>query len=280
MRGFILRFPNGKPKAMTFSYDDGVIEDLRLMELMKKYGIKGTFNYNTCFYEDTDEPAARLKISDIKAVANDTQFEIACHGHMHPYYTFLPQAAATNDIMTNRKKLEHITGKIIRGFAYPSISAFNDISETALKAAGIVYARMATRNNNFYLPENWFRWEPTCHHKDSIKTYEEFSKITNPRSKPLVMYVWGHSFEFERENNWELIEELFEKCHNNPEIWYATNMEIYNYVNAFESLVFSANGKKIYNPTAIDLWGMFNPTKKAGSGKLIKIPAGETVDLK
>jgi len=57
-------------------------------------------------------------------------------------------------------------------------------------------------------------------------------------------------------------------------------MEIYNYVKAFESLVFSANGKKIYNPTAIDLWGIFNPTKKAGSGKIIKIPAGETVDLK
>jgi len=280
MRCFVMRFPEGKPKAMTFSYDDGVPEDLRLAELMKKYGVKCTFNINTMFYENGNEPENRLKKSELKELAENPLFEIACHGHIHPYYTYLPQVSATDDILKNRKAIEQITGKITRGFAYPSISAFNDISETALKAAGIVYARLATRNNNFYLPENWFRWEPTCHHKDSIKAYEEFSQITNPRSKPLVMYVWGHSFEFERENNWELIEELFEKCHNNPEIWYATNMEIYNYVSAFESLVFSANGKKIYNPTAIDLWGIFNPTKKAGSGKLIKIPAGETVDLK
>ena len=279
MRSFVLRFPNGKPKAMTFSYDDGVIEDLRLMELMKKYGIKGTFNINTMFYENGDEPENRLKKSELKAIADDPQFEIACHGHVHPYFTFIPQAAATNDLITNRKSLEQMTGTIVRGFAYSSISAFNDISETALRTAGIVYARLATNNKNFSLPQNWYRWEPTCHHKNAIPIYEEFSKIDRPVSHSHIMFVWGHSFEFERENNWEIIEELFKRCHNNPDIWFATNMEIYEYSNAFNSLVFSADGSKVHNPTAIDLWGALDANKKSGSGKLIKIPAGETVGL-
>lgn len=41
-----MRYPGGKAKAVTFSYDDGVIQDRRLAELFDKYGLKGTFNFN------------------------------------------------------------------------------------------------------------------------------------------------------------------------------------------------------------------------------------------
>ena len=285
MQNFVMRFPEGKPKAMTFSYDDGVVEDLKLIELMKKYGIKATFNYNSSHFAVADQDATlvlrdgHLTSTELKTISTNPQFEIACHGHTHPYYTFLPQAAATNDILTNRKELERITGKIIKGFAYPSISAFNDVSESALKSVGIVYARLATRNKNFSLPQNWYRWEPTCHHKEAIEIYKEFSQADVFLSNGLVMYVWGHSFEFARENNWEIIEELFKLCHLNPDIWFATNMEIYNYANDFKKLVFSADGSKAYNPTATDLWGVIDAKKRSKGGKLIKIPAGETVSL-
>ena len=32
MSGLIMRFPKGKAKALTLSYDDGVEQDIRLME--------------------------------------------------------------------------------------------------------------------------------------------------------------------------------------------------------------------------------------------------------
>ncbi len=279
MRCFVMRFPEGKPKAMTFSYDDGVPEDLRLAELMKKYGVKCTFNINTMFYENGNEPENRLKKSELKELAENPLFEIACHGHIHPYYTYLPQVSATDDILKNRKAIEQITGKITRGFAYPSISDFNDTSETALKSAGIVYARMAGDLKNFELPQNWLRWKPTCHHKTANEVYDKFCSTDRPLTRANIMYVWGHSFEFERENNWEIIETLLERCHGNPDIWFATNMEIYNYAEAFKSLIYSAKGDKVYNPTSMDLWGIIDANKKPNSGTVIRVPAGETVSL-
>ncbi len=280
MKSFVLRFPNGKKKAMTFSYDDGIPSDLRLIELMKKYGIKGTFNINTMFYENGNEPENRLKKSELKEIANNPQFEIACHGHTHPHYTFLPQSVVTNDIMTNRKDVEAITDKIIRGFAYP-YGPYNETSEDSIKAAGIVYARTTKSTNDFTLPENWLQWHPTCHHKNSLELYDKFEALTRAVSTPTVMYVWGHTYEFgpDYDNNWELIEELFEKCHKNPDIWFATNMEIYDYVNAFNSLIFSADGKTVYNPTRTDVFALLDGYWQPNSGTPVKVPAGATVNL-
>lgn len=278
MHSFVFRFPEGKPKAMTFSYDDGIPSDLRLIELMKKYGIKGTFNINTYHYEKVDEPDNRLKKSELKVIADDPQFEIACHGHTHPYYTFLPQSVITDDIMTNRKEVEAITNKIIRGFAYP-YGPYNELSEESIKSAGIVYARTTKSTSGFLLPENWLQWHPTCHHKNSLDLYDKFEAINRAVSKPMVMYVWGHTYEFDNDNNWELIEELFERCHKNPDIWFATNMEIYNYINAFKSLIFSADGKTVHNPSSTDVFALLDGYWKPDSGTPITIPAGATVNL-
>ena len=45
-----MRFPGGLAKALTFSYDDGVEQDIRLVEILDKYGMKGTFNLNSGCY--------------------------------------------------------------------------------------------------------------------------------------------------------------------------------------------------------------------------------------
>ena len=46
MRSVFMRFPDGKAKAATFSYDDGNPQDERLAAIFDKYGVKGTFNFN------------------------------------------------------------------------------------------------------------------------------------------------------------------------------------------------------------------------------------------
>ncbi len=38
-------------KYLTFSYDDGVTQDIRLIELFNKYGMKATFNINSGLLE-------------------------------------------------------------------------------------------------------------------------------------------------------------------------------------------------------------------------------------
>ena len=56
MRYRFLRFPEGKFKAVTFSYDDGCRADIKLSEMLCKYGLWGTFNLNSsCLGKDTND---------------------------------------------------------------------------------------------------------------------------------------------------------------------------------------------------------------------------------
>ena len=84
------------------------------------------------------------------------------------------------------------------------------------------------------------------------------------------MYIWGHSYEFDRDDNWNLMEDICKKLADNDEIWYATNMEIYDYVHAYKSLRYSADGHKIYNPTLFTIWLDVD-------GKLYNVKSGETI---
>lgn len=68
------------------------------------------------------------------------------------------------------------------------------------------------------------------------------------------------------------MEEICEKLSGHDDIWYATNMEIYEYAKAYEALVFSADGKMIYNFCTIDVWINVD-------GADYKIPSGETIRI-
>ena len=113
----------------------------------------------------------------------------------------------------------------------------------------------------------------------SLNLYDEFEGLNYSAGDGSVMYVWGHSYEFDNDNNWNLIETLFERCHKNPDIWFATNMEIYNYVEDFKRLVFSADGSIVHNPTRTDLYANLDGFWKPDTGTAVTIPAGATVKL-
>ena len=148
-----------------------------------------------------------------------------------------------------------------------------------LELCGINYCRTTVYTHKFNFPENWLELNPTCHHDDE-KLFELADEFLDSRKKdyywsnfPKMFYVWGHSFEFDRKNNWERIEKFCEKVANKSDVWYATNGEIYDYVKAFHRLEYSVNGKKIKNPTDKDIWINY-------IGEDIFIPKGATVTRK
>ena len=98
-------------------------------------------------------------------------------------------------------------------------------------------------------------WNPTCHHDDEMlmDLADEFIRMDSVEH-PRLFYVWGHTFEFERNHNWDRMDAFMEKISGREDIWYATNGEIFDYVKAYESLEFSADGKRVYNPTKIPVW--------------------------
>lgn len=284
MRYKFLRFPGGKPKAVTFSYDDGVREDIQLVEIINRHGIKCTFNLNN----DIMRGENNFTDEEIKKYFLSNGHEVAVHGSMHRALGNVSAIDGIRDVLECRLELEKKTGKIIKGMAYPDtgITVFvNNASyesiKSYLKDLGIVYSRtLGGDNNSFQLPQDWYAWMPTAHHNNpQIMEYiDEFvnmdlsTKTYCARRQPRLFYMWGHSYEFRNADNWEHLEEICAKLGGKDDTWYATNMEIHDYVEAYNSLVYSADGRKVYNPTLIRIWVDVD-------GVLYDIAPGETKDF-
>ena len=180
--------------------------------------------------------------------------EIAVHSVTHPYLAMLPINLCTQEIMQDRASLEETFGCIVRGMAYPS-NSYNDAVVTTLKQCGIAYARTTLETEQFLIPEDWLRLQPTCHHNNPNLMHLAHSFVQDEKYEaPALFYLWGHSYEFDDNDNWSVIEEFAEYIGNRNEIWYATNIEIYDYVKAYRQLVFSMNEKIVYNPTDLTVY--------------------------
>lgn len=255
-----MRFPGGKAKALTLSYDDCIEEDQDLIHRMEKYQMKGTFNLIPGWFakEGTTYPAGEtyrlVTTEQAKTMYDHPLVEVANHGNEHKYMTSLTTAEMAEDTIVCRKALEKLYERNVRGMAYP-YGWYNEELIDVLKMCGITYCRTVESTRKFDLPKNWLAWNPTCHHDDEMlmELVDEFIQMDHIEY-PRLFYVWGHTFEFERNNNWDRMDAFMEKVSGKEDIWYATNGEIYDYVKAYESLEVSADGRRIYNPAKIPLW--------------------------
>ena len=276
MTKIFMRFPGGRPKAFTLSYDDGVEQDIRLIEIFDKYGLKGTFNLNGGLYapEGTTYPAGRVHRRMTRSQCIDIYkngHEVATHGYTHPWLEKLNSATVCYEIIKDRETLENDFGCVVNGHAYP-YGNYSDSVVECLKACGIVYARTTRATERFDIPSDWLRLHPTCHHNHP-KVFELCDKFVSLKiDAPQLFYLWGHSYEFEGDNNWDRIVEIAEKISGKDDIWYANNIDVYNYIKSYEALVFSADMTRVYNPTALEIFFLIN-------GKNLSVKPGETIAL-
>jgi peptidoglycan/xylan/chitin deacetylase (PgdA/CDA1 family) len=269
-------FPGGKLKALTLSYDDGVEQDKKLISLMEKHNVKATFNINSGLYAPDGHvwPRGhihrRMGASECRKVFDHPLVEVATHGYDHPFYAELPQAMVLADIMRDRAALEEQFGRIIRGHAYP-YGSFNDDVADLLKKAGIVYARTVISHHGFRLPHDFLKWEATCHHNDGgLESLTKRFLDEEPARGPLLFYLWGHSYEFESDGNWHVIENFLDEISGREEIWYAANIDISDYLRDYGRLVFDAGCTRAYNPASGDIWF-------GCGGKVLKVPPGAEI---
>lgn len=271
-------FPGGKRKALTLSYDDGVEQDKRLLEIMAKHGLKGTFNLNSGAYAPEGHvwPAGqvhrRMSKSEVIRVYGESGQEIAMHTYQHPDLTGLLPTECVWQVMRDKEELENQFGRVIRGIAYP-YGTFNDSVVNILQNCGVAYARTVMSTGDFFLPGDWLRLPATCHHNDPrlMSLARKFAENENAW-RPMLFYLWGHSYEFEANDNWRVMEEFAAYMGGRADIWYATNIEIYDYVQAYRRLHISADGRRAENPSAIPVWVREN-------GKTVAIAPGETAAL-
>ncbi len=261
--GLEMLFKEGKRKALTLSYDDNTIHDRKLVQLMNNYGIRGTFNLNSGSFSQKDQRVINGIDTDFSRIdAEEVKdlywgHEVASHTVTHPSLTAIPANMGVAEVIKDRKNLEELTGELVRGFAYP-YGTYNEAVEEILSACGIEYARTVVSTESFDLPQDFLEWHPTCHH-NSPKLMELAKQFCDGGDgKVKLFYLWGHSYEFAQNNNWQKLEDFFQYISKDAEsIWMATNIEILEYVKAFRELKRSTDGRILYNPTGLDIWFEF-----------------------
>lgn len=267
MKYCFLRFPEGKFKAVTFSYDDGCRSDIHLAQILQNHHIKSTFNISSGLLGKSSNDWY-LTSDEIKQYIINLGHEVAVHGAFHKAPGICRSAEYVKDVYECRMELEKQFECIIRGMAYPDCgitkmshnNTYEQIKEN-LKNLGIVYSRtLGGDNDKFALPNDWYAWMPTAHHTNpEVLNYAKKFVDLKPdaycsNQDAKLFYLWGHSYEFERSNNWELMENICDVLGDNDDIWYATNIELYDYVSAYENLIFSLDGNIIYNPSLQTVW--------------------------
>lgn len=226
----------GKKKAITFSYDDGVTQDIRLIELLNKYDLKSTFNLNSELLSKKGMIIRdRKRIAHYKIHNEDVKHiyaghEVAVHTLTHTNLTICDDREVIRQVETDRLNLSELVEYEVVGMAYPCGGVNNDdrVANIIKNNTGVKYSRTTIANDSFNLQENLYRFNPTAYHLDFekiMKLGKEFVEI-NPES-PKVLYIWGHSYEMDcGADYWVKLEEFFKLISNKEDIFYGTNREV------------------------------------------------------
>lgn len=228
---------NGKKKAVTFSLDDGVTQDIRVIEIMNKYGIKCTFNLNSAKLGELSGPwevdgrVIVRQLVDASAVKDIyAGHEVAVHTLTHPNLTTLNDETVIRQVDLDRILLSDLCGYPVIGMAYPCGGVNNDERVAGLirENTPIQYARTITPTYSFELQkDSLLRFNPTFHWMDK-KVGELVDKfLAMETDEPQLLYIWGHSYELDySEERWVYFEELCKKLAGRDDIFYGTNKEV------------------------------------------------------
>ena len=258
-------FPGGVRKCVTFSYDDGRDDDRRLVSIMNEHGIKGSFHLNSASF------GRERFITADEIPALFAGHEVSVHTVTHPFPTRITNAELVREVMDDRRVLEKWVGYPVRGMSYP----YGDYDARVvgiLRTLGIECSRTTKATGGFALPADPLVWHPTCHHKASADLVDPFLADTRTR-QPKLLFLWGHSYEFGNDDNWDLIETVCARLGGRDDVWYATNIEIVDYLNARRSLRVSADLDIVYNPSAVSVWFTYKGTDR------VEVRPGRTLAL-
>lgn len=228
---------NGKMKAVTFSYDDGVTQDQRLIALLDKYNLKCTFNINSellgkdgsLVREGKTVAHVKPRPEEIRAIYKN--HEIAAHTLTHPFLPDCGDDEVVRQVEQDRLKLSDLAGYEICGMAYPCGGKNFDerVVKLVRENTGIRYARTIISSHSFDLQEDLLQFKPTVyHHGEWDKMFEFAEKFLSliPES-PALFYIWGHSYEFDIYNTWDKFEEFCRLISGQKDIFYGTNREVF-----------------------------------------------------
>jgi len=186
-------------------WDDGVVDDIRLIEILRLHDAKASFNLNMGRHPVV--PPTGWNYHDVKQVRQLALgelipiyegFPIANHTFSHPHLTRISYEEAEREIREGRDSLEQHFGRAVKGFAYPFGDTNAAVGEM-VKAAGHVYARTCDTAEKVYPPADPMDFRASCHFLDPA-FWEKYEQVKNDGN---VFYFWGHSYEMVTEADWQ-----------------------------------------------------------------------------
>ena len=225
----------GKKKAITFSYDDGVTQDIRLVEIFNKYDLKATFNLNSMLLGKDGRISSpygeashnKVKREDVPKIY--AGHEVAVHTCTHPLLPSLDEAEIIAQVEDDRRTLEDLVGYPVVGMAYPGGGVNNDdrVAEVIRSHTAVQYARTTTETRCFDAQSNLYRFHPTVYHLhfDTLFFFaDEF--LSQEYTEPKIYYIWGHSYEFDYQDTWGRFEEFCKRIAHREDVFYGTNRQV------------------------------------------------------
>lgn len=219
----------GKMKAVTFSYDDGIRQDIRLIEILDRYGLRGTFNLNLGRQKESDTfiksgiVVHHLTAEELPGVY--ANHEVAGHTYTHVHLENLEEDAIRQEIVRCQDGLAQLFGRAIPGMAYP-YGTYDDRVVRIAGEAGVRWARTCVQTEGFALPGDLLRLPSTCRHANPRLLELARAFVEAKPQEPQLFYLWGHSYEFDERDNWQLIEECCRILAGREDIFYGTNSEV------------------------------------------------------
>ena len=252
-------YPYGKKKAFNITYDDGVCQDIRFVELLNRYNIKGTFNLNSELmyqqFEWVHENGMVVKRLPADAVKNlYHNHEAASHTLTHPYMHDMSESEIMHQMQQDKENLEQLLDKKICGFAVPFDFYSNVIADCAQKC-GFEYARCSEERFSYTPPENYYWWAAGVFHMNP--QFEQFvNNFFESEEELALCQIVGHSYDLDAENMWETMENILKRISEDSDVISMTNIDIVRYLKSMRSAVITENF--VENNTDTELWFEIN----------------------
>ena len=233
-------------KYFAWSFDDGLEQDKKIIEILREFGLGATFHLNSGLFGDktyegrignlgmTEMPteqyeakARRLlpyvphfRIPADEAVQVYAGFEIASHTCHHVNLIKCSEEERQAEIGEDVKALSALFGQPVTGFAYPyGVGAKQ--SRAALQAAGVQYARAARSAGGFRFPDDPLQMPLSCWHV-SAKTFERldsFFRLEAEEDLFFLMFAHGYEFDFgTKESNWDKFRRICEAVASHDDV--------------------------------------------------------------
>ena len=248
-------YPAGKRKAFNITYDDGVMQDLRFVELMNRYGLKGTFNLNSELMK-TGFVWTHPNEMEVKRLDVDTarwlyrSHEIASHTLTHPYMHDLSEAEVMDQLGTDKANLEEMLGVEVAGFAVP-FDYYSPLIADCAQKCGFEYARMSEFSHSYAPCRDYWYWQTGFYHiQPGLEAFVDGFFETD--TELAVCQIVGHSYDLDAENLWGTMEHILYRVSRAENVWSCTNLELVRYLKAMDMA--ETDGHSVRNPSNMELW--------------------------